>query len=326
MAEASSRRVIVLGATGTIGRAVARELVAQDYEVICPVRERSLARATELLPGVAVEPVEFAKQKAFQKAAFWGEGASALISCLASRTGVARDAKAVDYDINRWALDACLANHIPKFVLLSALCVQKPRLAFQEAKLEFERELQQSGLAYSIVRPTAFFKSLSGQMARLKQGKPYLMFGNGELTSCKPISDHDLARFIVSCLSDETKEGEILPIGGPGPAITPKQQGLAMFEALDLKPQFRSVPPEFLLIVSGVLQWLGFILPRAERKAELAKIGYYYATESMLVWDEANKRYDEDRTPEFGTDTIENFYAELARDEVQLERGAHAVF
>jgi divinyl chlorophyllide a 8-vinyl-reductase len=52
-------------------------------------------------------------------------------------------------------------------VLLSAICVQKPELAFQHAKLAFERALIDSGLAYTIVRPTAFFKSLSGQVDRV---------------------------------------------------------------------------------------------------------------------------------------------------------------
>ncbi len=31
-------------------------------------------------------------------------------------------------------------------VLLSAICVQKPLLAFQQAKLAFEQALQQSGI------------------------------------------------------------------------------------------------------------------------------------------------------------------------------------
>ena len=64
-----------------------------------------------------------------------------------------------------------------QMVLLSAICVQKPLLAFQHAKLAFEKHLIKSGLTYSIVRPTAFFKSLSGQVERVRRGKPFLIFG-----------------------------------------------------------------------------------------------------------------------------------------------------
>lgn len=50
-------------------------------------------------------------------------------------------------------------------MLLSAICVQKPLLEFQRAKLKFEKELVEAGdINYSIVRPTAFFKSLAGQV------------------------------------------------------------------------------------------------------------------------------------------------------------------
>jgi hypothetical protein len=65
------------------------------------------------------------------------------------------------------------AAGVSQFVLLSAICVQRPLLAFQKAKLAFESELAASGLTYSIVRPTAFFKSLSGQVARVQAGKPF---------------------------------------------------------------------------------------------------------------------------------------------------------
>jgi hypothetical protein len=56
-------------------------------------------------------------------------------------------------------------------------------------------------ISYSIVRPTAFFKSLAGQVELVKQGKPYVMFGDGNLASCKPISEQDLARFMADCIT-----------------------------------------------------------------------------------------------------------------------------
>jgi divinyl chlorophyllide a 8-vinyl-reductase len=53
------------------------------------------------------------------------------------------------------------------------------------------------------VRPTAFFKSLAGQIELVKQGKPYVMFGDGNLASCKPISEQDLAKFMADCVTGE---------------------------------------------------------------------------------------------------------------------------
>ncbi len=70
-------------------------------------------------------------------------------------------------------------------------------------------------LTYSIVRPTAFFKSLSGQVERVRRGKPFLVFGDGGLTACKPISDDDLGRYLARCLRDRSLHDRILPVGGP---------------------------------------------------------------------------------------------------------------
>jgi hypothetical protein len=64
--------------------------------------------------------------------------------------------------------DVAVEKGADQFVLLSAICVQKPLLTFQAAKLKFEEALMTSGLKYSIVRPTAFFKSLGGQVAPCK--------------------------------------------------------------------------------------------------------------------------------------------------------------
>jgi divinyl chlorophyllide a 8-vinyl-reductase len=163
---------------------------------------------------------------------FCNEKFDALVSCIASRQGAPKDAWAVDYQANAHALEAAKTAGVGHFVLLSAICVQKPRLAFQNAKLAFERELIKSGVPFSIVRPTAFFKSLSGQVERVKSGRSYLVFGDGRQTACKPISDTDLANFLAACLSDPALRNRVLPIGGPGPAITPREQGEMLFSPM----------------------------------------------------------------------------------------------
>ena len=218
------------------------------------------------------------------------------------------------------------AAGVAQFVLLSAICVQRPELEFQKAKLAFEAEVQASGLTWSIVRPTAFFKSLSGQLRRLRAGKPFLVFGDGRLTACKPISDRDLARYIVGCLSDPDRQNRILPIGGPGPALTPIEQGEALFQALGQAPRFKHVPVRMMDMIVGGLSLAGRISARAHDKAELARIGRYYATQSMLVLDPVTGAYDADMTPEFGMDRLEDFYADLVAGRTSVDLGAHAVF
>lgn len=76
-----------------------------------------------------------------------------------------KDSWAIDYQATLNALEGARAAGAAHFVLLSAICVQRPTLEFQRAKLRFEAALQAAGdITYSIVRPTAFFKSLAGQV------------------------------------------------------------------------------------------------------------------------------------------------------------------
>ena len=246
------KRVCLLGATGTIGSATARALVRNGHEVACFVRARPGA-STPVPEGASARIVDFRDPASPARDGFRGERFDAVISCMASRTGAPRDAWAIDHRAHVDALGAAREAGVGQFVLLSAICVQKPRLAFQHAKLAFERELIASSLAYSIVRPTAYFKSLSGQIERVRRGKSYLVFGNGELTSCKPISDGDLADYLVGCLDDERRLNRILPIGGPGPAVTPRQQGEALFEMLGRPARFRSAPHALLDAIAAAL-------------------------------------------------------------------------
>ena len=211
-------------------------------------------------------------------------------------------------------------------VLLSAICVQRPRLAFQHAKLAFEADLRSSGLRWTIVRPTAFFKSLSGQVARVRDGKPFLVFGDGRLTACKPIADEDLASFLAECLVDPARHDRILPIGGPGEAITPLGQAEMLFELLGRAPRIRRVPVALIAAIAGTLGAASRLVPTLRAKAEFARIGHYYATESMLVWDAGAGRYDAAATPSSGTRTLREHYAAILRGEASADLGEHAVF
>ena len=299
-----------------------RALARQGHEVVCFGR----ASRTAPEPGVTVRVGNVQDPASLTRDGFRGERFDAVVSCLASRTGTPRDAWAIDHQAHLHVLHAAQQAGVPHLVLLSAICVQKPLLAFQDAKLAFERALMDSGLTWSIVRPTAFFKSLSGQVERVRKGKPFLIFGDGTLTSCKPISDDDLADFIVGCLTDPARHNRVLPIGGPGNAQTPRQQGEQLFALLGREPRFKQVPVALLDTIIRVLSVLGRVVPPLADKAQLARIGRYYATESMLVWDPIAHRYDAAATPSTGQDTLVDFFAKRLRGDATDDRGEHAVF
>ena len=310
-----TKHILLFGASGTIGRAVLAALQAAGHRVTAVGRS-----------AVEADAFVVADVSSFDSLAAVTGQFDAVISCLASRTGAPADAWSIDHAAHLNILRLAEARGVSQFVLLSAICVQRPQLAFQHAKLAFEEALVSSGLTYSIVRPTAYFKSLSGQVERVRNGKPFLVFGNGELTACKPISDRDLAAYMVRCLSDADLQDRILPIGGPGPAMTPLEQGATLGRVLGQEVTFHRVPIAMMSAIISALSMAGLMSRNARNKAELAKIGRYYATESMLVYNHAKGGYDADATPETGSDRLEDFYRDLAEGKASVDLGDHAVF
>ncbi|OYX91671.1 MAG: hypothetical protein B7Y31_12785 [Novosphingobium sp. 16-62-11] len=137
----------MVGATGTIGRATVAALVARGYAVTCLLRrsDAKLSAQTSVIEADVASPA--ALTAVFAQGRF-----DAIVSCLASRTGVPADAWAIDHRANLNVLEAAQRSGVQHFILLSAICVQKPLLAFQHAKLAFESALAASSIRYSIVR------------------------------------------------------------------------------------------------------------------------------------------------------------------------------
>ncbi|XP_019172883.1 PREDICTED: divinyl chlorophyllide a 8-vinyl-reductase, chloroplastic isoform X2 [Ipomoea nil] len=323
----SDINILVVGSTGYIGRFVATELVKRGFSVIAIARERSGIRGSnskedtlQQLSGANVCFSDVTELSSLEKSVeSLGVPIDVVVSCLASRNGGVKDSWKIDYEATKNSLVVGRKFGAAHFVLLSAICVQKPLLEFQRAKLKFEGDLMKEaeddkGFTYSIVRPTAFFKSLAGQVELVKDGKPYVMFGDGKLCACKPISEEDLASFISDCVLSEDKINQVLPIGGPGKALTPLEQGEMLFKLAGKEAKFIKVPIQIMDFAIGFLDLLVKVFPSLEDAAEFGKIGRYYAAESMLVWDPEKGEYDAENTPSYGKDTLEEFFKRVLRE------------
>ena len=255
------KTAVVAGATGYIGRAVVRECLSRGYRTVALVRNstrilstaegrrdygEAFGFAADGIAGGAAAVVECDVTKEEEVQRILEEIAAGkhlhvateptrpppvdvLVSCLASPSGIESEVYAVDYRATLNFLNAGRSVNARHFVLLSAFCCRNPLLKLQQAKLKFEQALQsQTEMTYSIVRPTAFFKSVSGQFESILQGNSYVLFGDGAVTRCNPISEEDLAQFMLDCASPEMKDdrwGKILNVGGPDNPLTNKMLG-----------------------------------------------------------------------------------------------------
>ena len=308
-ADLANTKVLLLGYTGYIGTTLANVLLEKNIQIVCPVRNERALKKKENIVFVNMSQIESFIETSKVKP-------TTVISCIASRKGGITDSWDVEYTLNKFFLNLCKRVGINRFILLSAICVQKPTLEFQKAKLAFETLLKNSTLEYEIIRPTAFFKSLSGQIDRVKKGKSFIVFGNGELTTCKPISARDLSEFIIGFVLRKRAENKIHLVGGPGPPISPKSQAELLFKLSKKEKKITHIPPNLFLVIIYVLMPLSKISKKIQDFREFLKIAYYYATESMLFWDEKNHAYSSNKTPEFGKDTLEDYYKKILDKDV----------
>lgn len=237
MDMSAGKTAVIAGATGYIGKSTVREAVRQGYKTVALVRDKSKIESKEgqMLYGQFFEGVDVVEcdvtnpaqlTKTLEEVKAKNGDIDAVISCLASRSGIKSDAYAIDYQATKNCLDSGMAVDARHFVLLSAFCVKNPWLQFQQAKLKFEADLQaQDKMSYSIVRPTAFFKSVSGQLEVIQQGAPFVMFGDGEVTRCNPIAESELAEYLINCITDKKQLNQIVNLGGPDEPLTMKKQG-----------------------------------------------------------------------------------------------------
>lgn len=95
-----AKSLVLAGGTGYIGRAVAMELVAQGYSATALVR-----RETDRVAGADGVAIDYTSTASLTDA-LQSASPRAVISCIASVTGLPADAWAVDYEANKALLAA----------------------------------------------------------------------------------------------------------------------------------------------------------------------------------------------------------------------------
>ncbi|KAL7488770.1 hypothetical protein ACHAW6_014366 [Cyclotella cf. meneghiniana] len=142
------------------------------------------------------------------------------------------------------------------------------------------------------------------------KGNSYVLFGDGEVTRCNPISEEDLAVYMCDCALEEYKEerwGQILNVGGPDGPLTNRMLGEMMFRAINKPPKFVYVPTQVFDISISLIKFIAKNFPsqKWEDVLETAMIGKYYAVEDMLTTDARDK---------FGRVRMMDHFEKIARE------------
>ena len=317
----TGEKIAVVGATGYIGKAVVRESVRRGYPTTAVMRDVSKGQNEPKFQGATLKQFDVQDREAALNGDLFAPGSvDAVVCCLASRSGTKSDSFAVDYLASLNCAEAAKAAGARRFILLSAFCVKSAErqdpyaLQFQYAKMKLEQalaELADDKFDFVSVRPTAFFKSVSGQVEVVDGGGPFVYFdlGAGRTATCNPISEPDLAAALIDQVADDSHKNTYWNLGGPDDGLSMKAQGELIHDVLGKEgnPKLLGVRIGLFDFIINGLQWAAdtFKSEKLDDAVELGRIGKYYAIEDMLTTDPREK---------YGRTTLRQHYEYIAEN------------
>jgi uncharacterized protein YbjT (DUF2867 family) len=217
--------ILVTGATGTVGSALVRELLARDVEVFALTRDPA---KIEPRPGLTVTTT--------------AQPADAVFLLAPPGPG----APEIDLELLSSALKAG-AGRVVKLSAIGTPDEPDPGSVFAWHQ-PGEQAVRESGVPWTILRPTVFATNTLAWAADIRAGRPIAnLFGDGEQGVIDPA---DIAAVAAVALTEPGHDGHVYTLTGPE-LITVPEQVAQLAEVLgipittvDVQPTAELFPPE----------------------------------------------------------------------------------
>ena len=240
--------ILVVGATGMLGREICRLLAAQGKPVRGLVRTTSDPSTIEQLVSWGVQTVQgnlcdrYSLDAACQGVTALIATASAMPNCYEPADN---NLQQVDRDGLTNLMHAAKRADVHHIVFTSFSGNIDLDFPLRNAKRRIEQRLKDCGLTFTILRPSYFMETwLSPAVGFDYPNAKAQIFGAGE-NPLSWISLHDVAQFAVLSLEHPVARNVTLEIGGPE-ALSPLDV-IAIFEEVSGRPfDVRYVPVEVL--------------------------------------------------------------------------------
>ena len=207
--------ILVVGGSGTLGRVITHNLLAAGEAV--RVMTRAPTKATALRDaGAEVVTGDLTDHESLIRAC---SGAEKVVAAAHSFLGRGRLASEhVDRSGHKQLIKIAKDSGVRHFVYTSAYFNDPAFLTipFVRIKQEVEKHLRESGLSYTILRPTAFMDFHAHVLIGIPviRGKKVMLFGAGK----RPrnfVAASDVAQLAVRALRDSSLANQTIDIGGP---------------------------------------------------------------------------------------------------------------
>jgi uncharacterized protein YbjT (DUF2867 family) len=202
--------VLIVGATGTLGRQVARHALEQGIRVKCLVR--SFKKASFLKEwGAELVYGDLTKPDTLKQAI---EEGMAIIDTATTRATDSLRIRQVDWEGKVALIQSAEGNKASRFIFFSILNAEKyPQVPLMDIKWCTEKFLAQTDLDYTVLRACGFFQNLIGEYAIPILENQTIWIG-GENTPIAYMNTQDIAKFAVKALQNDQISRQTLPVAG----------------------------------------------------------------------------------------------------------------
>jgi uncharacterized protein YbjT (DUF2867 family) len=255
-------KILIVGATGTLGRQIARHALDKDYKVRCLVR--NLAKASFLKEwGADTVKGDICKPQTLPKAL---EGIDAIIDAATARATDSLSIKQVDWEGKVNLIKAAQTAEIKRYIFFSILNAQQhPEVPLMEIKHCTELFLGESGLNYTILQACGFMQGLIGQYA-IPILDNQAVWVSGENTPIAYMNTQDIAKFALRALEVPETEHRSFPVVGTRPWSAGEIINLC--ERLSGKEaKISRIPLGFLHFMRSFTRWFKWTLNASDRLA-----------------------------------------------------------
>ncbi|MGD0002970.1 MAG: SDR family oxidoreductase [Anaerolineaceae bacterium] len=240
--------ILVVGSTGMVGSEICRLLASKGIPFRALVRESSDPAKVERLKGYGAQLVKgnLCDTASLKTAC---QGVSAVICTVSAmpfcyQPGV-NDIQSVDFEGVTNLIEAAKAAGVKHLIYTSFSGNLDREFPLRNAKRTVEQRLKESGLVYTILRPSMFMEVwLSPAVGFDAANSKATVYGTGDQLIAW-ITIKDVAQFAVESLENPAARNRVLELGGPKP-LSPHQVIKIFEDAMGKTFEVTHVPPEAL--------------------------------------------------------------------------------
>lgn len=255
------KRVVLVGGSGFVGRAIANRLAAAGVSVLVPTRRRSRTGHILLLPNVEVVEADVHDPDTLARLFAGADAVVSLVGVLHSRSGepYGPDFARAHVELPKKIVAACRGAGVKRLVHVSALGASGDGPSeYQRSKAAGEAAIRSTGadLDWVILRPSVIFgrdDRFLNMFADLAAVFPVLPLA-GASTRFQPVHVEDVAEVVWRSLTSPEAAGQTYELAGP--AVYTLRQLVEYVSDLVGKPRPVIALPEGLAMLQARLMEL----------------------------------------------------------------------